>query len=253
LFHLLVPGGKWQTLSVRTRLVGQALQLPFPQPQAPAVAATAIGGDQQPPRAQIQAAAPGAPLAADRSHRDRARVMLCSHVDEAGIAPQVIDPVGICAGNLRTGKIMPVDLVRRPRFAPLAALVLVVADLFHLLRVHDGLTRPQSLFDGAVDIPELRIAIRMIVPLLPRLLPAAVAVVAIRGRPGRQDRECLLAKRAPAPANADPVVLVVVCLLPPAPVAGDRRLPAHRTPSRHLRRLMAVTPARSCLPATVVR
>ena len=30
-------------------LVGQALQLPFPQPQAPAVAATAIGSNQQPP------------------------------------------------------------------------------------------------------------------------------------------------------------------------------------------------------------
>jgi hypothetical protein len=69
---------------------------------------------------------------------------------------------------------------------------------------------------------------------LPRLLPTAVAVVAVRGRPGGQDRECLLAKRAPAPTNPDPVVLPVVCLLPPAPVADDRRLPAHRTPSRHL-------------------
>ncbi len=49
------------------RLVGQAPQLPFPQPQAPAVAATAIGGNQQPPRAQIKVAA-----TADRGHRERA-------------------------------------------------------------------------------------------------------------------------------------------------------------------------------------
>jgi hypothetical protein len=70
---------------------------------------------------------------------------------------------------------------------------------------------------------------------LPRLLPAVIAVVAIRGRPGGQDRECLPAKRAPAPANPDPVVLSVVGLFPPAPVADDRRLPAHRTPARQLR------------------
>ena len=48
-------------------LVGQSLQLPFPQPQTPAVAATAISGDQQPPGAQIQAAALGAPPTADRA------------------------------------------------------------------------------------------------------------------------------------------------------------------------------------------
>ena len=63
--------------------------------QAPAVAATAIGGNQQPPRAQIQAAALAAPPAADRSHRERACVVVRAHVDKAGVAPQVIDPVGI--------------------------------------------------------------------------------------------------------------------------------------------------------------
>jgi hypothetical protein len=55
-----------------------------------------------------------------------------------------------------------------PSFAPLAALVLVIADQFLFLRVHgnDGLACPQSAFDGAVDMPELRVAIGMIVPLL---------------------------------------------------------------------------------------
>jgi hypothetical protein len=61
---------------------------------------------------------------------------------------------------------MSVDLVRCPRFAPLAALVLVIFDQFLLLRVHgnDGLAGPQSPFDGAVDMPELRVTIGMIVP-----------------------------------------------------------------------------------------
>src|ERR1019366_2035594 len=49
---------------------------------------------------------------------------------------------------------------------PLAALVLIVADQFLLLGVHgnNGLACPQSVFHGAVDMPELRVAIRMIVP-----------------------------------------------------------------------------------------
>src|ERR1035441_6854970 len=116
-------------------------------------------------------------------HRKRARVVVGAHVDEPGIASEVVDSVGIGAGHLGTGKIMPVDLVRRPRFTPLAALVLVVADQFLLLRIHgnDGLARPQSLFDGAVDMPELRVAIGMIVPLL----GLAVALQAAR-RPSRR-------------------------------------------------------------------
>ena len=68
-----------------------------------------------------------------------------------------------------------------PRLTPLAALVLVVADQFLLLRVHgnDWLARPQSLFDGAIDMPELRVAIRMIAPFL----SLAVALQAVATLP----------------------------------------------------------------------
>src|ERR1700694_5150821 len=74
---------------------------------------------------------------------------------------------------------MSVDLVRRPRLAPLAALVLVVADQLLLLRVNgnDGLARPQSVFDGAVDMSELRVAIGMIAPFFG--LAVALQAVAI--------------------------------------------------------------------------
>ena len=61
---------------------------------------------------------------------------------------------------------MSVDLVRRPRFAPLAAPVVVVADQFLFLRVHgdDGFASPQGPLDGAVNMLELRVAIGVIVP-----------------------------------------------------------------------------------------
>ena len=54
-------------------------------------------------------------------------------------------------------------------------------------------------------------------------------------RPGRPDRESLLARRASPPAYPDPVVLPVVCLFATSSVTDDRRLLAHRTPARHLR------------------
>src|SRR5260370_26148879 len=98
MLHLVPFACTWPEMADRQRqprLVGQALQLPFPQPQAPAVAAAAISGDQQPPRTQIQAAALGAPPASDRSHRQRTRVMVRAPDDEAGIAPQIVDPLGL--------------------------------------------------------------------------------------------------------------------------------------------------------------
>ena len=63
---------------------------------------------------------------------------------------------------------MSVDRVRRSRLTPLLALVPVITDQFLLLRVHgnNGVARPQSVFDGAVDMPELRVSIGMIVALL---------------------------------------------------------------------------------------
>ena len=171
MFYLIPLAGARRKMADRQRqprLVSQALQLPFPKPQAPAIAAAAIGGEEQSPRLPIQAPALGAPPTADRRHRKRARVVVRARVDETGVAPQVVNPIGISARNLGSWKIMPVDLLRRPCLAPLAALILIVADQFLLLRVHrnDRFAYPQRLFDGAVDISELRVAVGMIAPLL---------------------------------------------------------------------------------------
>ena len=53
LFHLLVPGGKWQTVIVQARLGRERRQLGFPEPVAVAVGAARVGGDQQPGRTRI--------------------------------------------------------------------------------------------------------------------------------------------------------------------------------------------------------
>ena len=69
----------------------------------------------------------------------------------------IVDPIGIGARHVGAGEVVAVDLVRRRCFAPLADLIVVVADQILFLRVHgnDGLARPQGSFDGAVDMPKL--------------------------------------------------------------------------------------------------
>jgi hypothetical protein len=47
LFHLLVPGGKWQTVIGTTQFVGQPLQLHAPQPKPGTIAAARISGHEQ--------------------------------------------------------------------------------------------------------------------------------------------------------------------------------------------------------------
>ena len=69
---------------------------------------------------------------------------------------------------------------------------------------------------------------------LPSLLSATQRVMPIRHAPTGQDSE----RRATQPAESAPypyaVVLLVVRRLAPLSVSDDRRLPTHRTPSRHL-------------------
>ena len=68
----------------------------------------------------------------------------------------------------------------------------------------------------------------------PGLLPAAEAVVPIRRRPSRQDRERLATLPTPPTPYPDPVLPRVMGLLAPLPVTDDRFLPAQRTPARQL-------------------
>ena len=53
LFHLLVPGGKWQTVIVQAGLGRERRQLGLPEPVAVAVGAARVRGDQQPAGAGV--------------------------------------------------------------------------------------------------------------------------------------------------------------------------------------------------------
>ena len=96
LFHLLVPGGKWQT---------RDLQPGLPRQQRPArasragqrygVGAAGVAGDQQPPRARVTRPRPRA------RHRRRSALTANAAVswlvptdDEAAVRGDVVDPVG---------------------------------------------------------------------------------------------------------------------------------------------------------------
>ena len=76
------------------------------------------------------------------------------------------------------GKIVSANLHRRFRGKPLPPGVLVVADEFFLLGIHrdHGAALRQASFHRGIDVPELRIAVRMVSPLL-RLPVALKAVV----------------------------------------------------------------------------
>src|SRR5208282_6001790 len=94
----------------KPRLVGQALQLQFPKPQPVAVAATAIGGDQQLARLRIESLALMAPPSSNRHHRKGGRVMIGTHVDKARVLAQIVDAVGVGAWHRRTGKVVTLNV-----------------------------------------------------------------------------------------------------------------------------------------------
>jgi hypothetical protein len=97
------------------------------------------------------------PPAADGGHRKRAGVMVRPHVDEALVAPYVVDAVGIRARHLRTREIVALHAQGLLRRTPLLAGVCVVADQFLLLGVDRQDREPgrQGPLDAGVDMDDL--------------------------------------------------------------------------------------------------
>src|SRR5712691_4055867 len=85
--------------NVQCRLIGKLLQLQLPEPQAPAVATTPVGGDENRCRLRIDVPTLRTPPAADGGHRKGAGVVISSYIDEAGIATNVIDAIRVGTGN----------------------------------------------------------------------------------------------------------------------------------------------------------
>ena len=127
LFHLLVPGGKWHTVTASPVVVGEALQLDLPQPHPIAVAAAAVGADQQPLRPGIGVRPDRLPPAAQARDREARRVVVLPHGDPAGVAAHIVDAVGDRLAQLLVGEVVDVDLLGLALRLPLPPAVLEVA------------------------------------------------------------------------------------------------------------------------------
>ena len=89
----------------QARVIRESLEFDFPQPQAPAIAAAGIRGDQDRGCVRIETFPFMTPPAPDRRHRKRARVMVGADIDKAGVAPDVVNAKRIGSWHLGRGKV----------------------------------------------------------------------------------------------------------------------------------------------------
>ena len=142
-------------------------QLGLPRPGAVAVGAARVRGHQQSAGARVGGPAGPGPPAADRLHRERGGVMIGAHVHPAGAGGQVIDPVRDRLAQLRVGEVMGADLHRLAPGPPLPAAVAVLPDQLFFLGIHADhrIRGAQMPFDLLVDVAELRVPVRALLPL----------------------------------------------------------------------------------------
>jgi len=117
------------------------------------------------------------PPSANRRDRERPRIKIAPQIHKARVASHVINAVGIGARDIRSGKVMPLHLLRMPHWQPLLSSSGVVPHQFLLFCIHGNDWRflPQGTFDRAVDVTELRVPVRVIPTLF--LLAVALEVV----------------------------------------------------------------------------
>src|SRR6201984_1389069 len=157
-------GAGWD---VEVELVGQFLEFAFPQPHPRAVAAPAIGGDQQSGCLGIARATDGEPPLADAIDGERGRVMVNADTHPSGIRGQVIDPVRHRAAEFLDQEIMDPDLFWVALGAIFAPVVAEIPDQFLFLGV-DGDHRLLFSQRGehlGIDVAELRIPVGVAVAL----------------------------------------------------------------------------------------
>jgi len=105
-------------------LVGEDLQFTLPQTQTCAVAATAIGVDQQPRRGGIASCAEFVPPAPDALDGEGGGIVIDAEIDPSGIGGDVVDAIGHCLAELRDEEVMHPDRLGLPLGAQFTAAVL---------------------------------------------------------------------------------------------------------------------------------
>ncbi len=121
-------------------------------------------------------------------------VTVCADINEARVAAEVVNAIGIGTGNRWTRKVMAIHFDRRLRRMPATAFVFAISNQFLLFRIHgnDGLSRFQCLRHGSIDVAKLGISIRMILAFF-HLSVALQAVVRLM----QQVRDRLVADTVP--------------------------------------------------------
>ena len=113
---------------IEAELVGQFLQFAFPQPYPRAVAAAAIGGDQQSGCLGIARPPDGLPPLADAVHRKGGRVVVNADAHPSGIGGEIVDPVRYRAAELLDQEVMDPDFFRVALGTIFAPVVAEIAD-----------------------------------------------------------------------------------------------------------------------------
>src|SRR5688500_6392577 len=93
LFHLLVPGGKWQISKRRSRSSASCCKATFHNRLRLPIAAPAIGGNHQFSRARKSPRAHLVPPTPNAGGGELRRVMIDSDADPALVAGQIVNPV----------------------------------------------------------------------------------------------------------------------------------------------------------------
>src|SRR5262249_57234939 len=109
-------------------VVGQPLEPYFPYAGATAVAAAAVGRDQELVGPGIQPLAHLFPPPTRRRRRELSRIMVDAHTHPARITGQVVDPVGDHLAQLLVQEVLGANPLRLPGGLPLPAAVLEIPD-----------------------------------------------------------------------------------------------------------------------------
>ena len=178
----LVPlaGPRWIMTNgyIQSRLIGPPLQLHFPEPKAIAIAAPAVGTNQDPLRLGIEWAPHLSPPTANALHGKTGCVMRTTHGHPPQVVLLIVDPTRHGLGNVRIGEIMDIDRHRLSFRLPFLPGICVVSDQFFLLGIdrYDGPTSAQERLALALDVAKLSIPIGVLFPFFGLGIPLQTVV-----------------------------------------------------------------------------
>ena len=164
------PGRKVADADRQRELVGELLQLGLPQARAAGVAAAAVSSDRQARRFGVTLLAEVLPPHADRVDRERACVMGDTNADHPLVGFDVEHAVRDRVPQILVFEVVAANLDRPPSRLVFPPDSLEIPDQLALFRVYGyhRLIRGERRACRLVDMPKLRVTVRMILPL-PRL------------------------------------------------------------------------------------